>query len=161
MGKAIDHRTTRARFAVLLALSVIGGCNLHRDEGGAPGIAETMPDAADREAVIAQGDGVTDADGARRFVMLRLARDCLAKGFQSFAFTAVSEPKPRLPNREFGARVEYDPPHLFDPPTTTIPDIVPGTEVAVKFYKAGDPTAQDAMDAGMIKALVEDMQQRK
>jgi hypothetical protein len=160
LGTVIDHRSASARIAILVGLLSLGGCNLHQDNGGAPRLAEMMPEAADREVVIAQGDGVTDAEHARQFVMIKLAQDCLAKGFRSFAFTAVSQPKPRLPNRAFDAPIEYGAPQLFDPPATTIPDIVPGTELAVKFFKAGDPSAEDAMDAGMIKALVEDMQQR-
>ena len=57
--------------------------------------------------------------------------------------------------------MEYGPVKNFDPPTTTVPDIEPGTEVAVKFYKAGDPSVHEAMDAGMIQAFVQDMQKRK
>ncbi len=99
-----------------------------------------------------QRAGVSDATRLRQLMLLKIAQDCLRLGYVTFAFTSVGVPKPHLPNKPPDAPPEFASTQTFNPPTSHVPQIEPGTMVGVKFFKAGDPGAADSLYAEMIVA---------
>ena len=85
-------------------------------------------------------------------MLLKIAQDCLAGGYATFAFTSVSVPKPHLPNRRADAPIEFAATHTFTAPTGVVPAIEPGTKVTVQFFKQGDPSGANSIDAQLIAA---------
>jgi hypothetical protein len=142
----------RLLFLTALSTSVLCGCVLHRDPGVATSTLEATPRGQDTETVVAGGAGVIDAASARKAVLLKIAQDCLAAGYETFAFTSVGEPKPHLPNRDPDAPPMIASVSAFAQPTALVPDIEPGTVLGVRFYKTGDPAGTDKIFASLIVA---------
>src|SRR5215469_353804 len=136
--------------AIVLAL-VLPGCLFRQDTQELKGGVAAKALSPDSEIVTAQA-GIQDSSRARQLVLYRIAQDCLAAGYETFAFTSVAQAKPHLPNEAPDAPAKYDSINRFSPPTTAVPDIAPGTAVGVKFYKAGDPAGADAIYANLIVA---------
>ena len=138
----------RIVLAIVLSAPLLCACT-HDKDSGAP-VASARPLSIDGETVSVRQDA--DADGARQQTLLRIAQDCLAHGFASFAFTSVSAPKPHLPNRPPNAPAEIASTRTFNPPTSSVPDIQPGSILTVQFYHPGDPGSENSLDAGLISA---------
>jgi hypothetical protein len=145
---------TAPRILLLMSLgvSVLCGCVFQREKGVATSTLESTPRGTDAETVVAGGPGVIDAPSARKAVLLKIAQDCLAAGYGTFAFTSVGEPKPHLPNRDPDAPPMIASVNTFVQPTGIIPDVEPGTVLGVKFYKTGDPAGADKIFASIIVA---------
>lgn len=137
--------------AVLLLSLILSGCLVRQNEDIGKGGAEARAVSPDREIVTANGD-IPDPSRARALVLFKIAQDCLAKGYTTFAFTSVAQPKPHLPNEPPDAPVQYLATTRFKIPSTIVPEIDAGTSVGVKFFKAGDPAGADAIYANLIVA---------
>jgi len=107
---------------------------------------------ADTEAVQVRRGGASDEERLRQLTLLKISQDCLARGYATFAFTSVSEPKPHLPNRAPDAPIEFAATQTFDPASATVPAIEPGTRLTVKFFKQDDPAGADFIAAPLIAA---------
>ena len=109
----------RTLFLTALCASALSGCMHLHDSGVATSTLESTSLAPDTETVVAAGPGVTDASSARRAALLKIAQDCLAAGYGTFAFTSVGEPKPHLPNRDPDAPPMIASVSAFPEPTDT------------------------------------------
>jgi hypothetical protein len=159
MDRIRSHQTAR-RIALLMALSAFAlcGCASHHDTTDVMSEVVSTPLAPDSEMVAART--TTDPSIVRKLVLLKIAQDCLANGFQTFAFTSIGEPKPHLPNRPPNAPPEIAATKTFNPPSSVVPDIQPGTVVTVRFYKAGDPSGTNNIFAQLIVANLAPLFQR-
>jgi hypothetical protein len=142
----------RTLFVIALSAQALCGCMHQHDASAAVGGMEATAPAPDTETVVAGGRGVVDGPSARKAVLLKVAQDCLAGGYQTFAFISVGAPKPHLPNKDADAPPQIGAVSTFAEPTAVIPDIEPGTAVSVKFYKGSDHAGSDKILASLIVA---------
>jgi hypothetical protein len=132
---------------VALCALLVGGC-MHQGAAVMTSDVESTPLTADSETIITRT--TLNPSQAKRLVLLKIAEDCLAGGFLTFAFTSVGEPKPHLPNQPPDAPPQIGAVQTFPAPTGIVPDIGPGTMVSVKFFKADDPAGADKIFARLI-----------
>lgn len=125
----------------------MGGCT-HQSAAVVTSDVKSTPLTPDSETVVTRA--TLDPSQAKRLVLLKIAEDCLAGGYLTFAFTSVGEPKPHLPNQPPDAPPQMGAVHAFAAPTGIVPDIEPGTMLSVKFFKADDPAGADKIFARLI-----------
>lgn len=145
---ALFRSIDRMVLCMVLSAPFLAACT-HEKDSGEP-VASARPVSIDGETVSVRPDA--DSDRAKQFTLLKIAQDCLARGFTSFAFQSVSEPKPHLPNRPPNAPAEFASTRTFNPPTAIVPDIQPGSVLTIQFYHPGDPGSENSLDAGLIAA---------
>jgi hypothetical protein len=138
---------------ILLAGLLLCGC-AHREAAVHGEIVRAAPLSPDSEQVQVRRDGVSDEAPLRELTLLRIAQDCLARGYKTFGFTSVAQAKPHLPNRPPDAPMEFFRTQTFEPPRATLPDVQPGTRLTVKFFKQDDPTGANGMDAALTVAIL-------
>lgn len=142
----------RARTYAAISLCALLLCSCAHNAVEDRTLVVSTPLSADSETVVTRRTEAPDTARLTQLLLLRIARDCLSDGYLTFAFTSVSEPKPHLPDKPPDAPAEFASTRVFDPPTSRVPAIEPGTVVSVKFYKEGDPRAGDSIYAQLIVA---------
>lgn len=144
--------------ALALSPLLLGGCLFHHEVKGLEASVHPAQVSADSETLVA--DKEADTDKVRDLVLLKVAQDCVGRGFETFAFMSVKQPKPHLPNQRPDAPAQYSSSRTFNPPSSTVPEIEPGTMVTVKFFKAGDPAGAGGIYAPLIVANLQPLLNR-
>ena len=122
---------------------------------------------ANREMIVALGNGFTDSSKVEQFVLLKASEDCLAAGYDRFFIMSEKDASrhgsfttPGYVN-SYSSVNGYDNGYNFSgnvnttstvTPGQTINFVKPGENVIVQFVRSTEPGTEQAFDASAIAA---------